>query len=194
MEINYKKNYILKLDNINIIYRLILEVIILKNRTYIMAVIGCVIIACIFLYFVVSIIFTNIYGNKINREKIIKIFTSNIVMFEDAIKEIDDVEEIYIRKQQNSYYDVIENDTEKIIDIQEDVEEYLNYKKCIDIMEELDISYLSKDYNNISFTMNSMFGLGQQIVYISDMEKYKFGHPISYTKNIENNWYYIETK
>lgn len=167
----------------------------MKNKFSISLIITCVILVFILLYVLISTIFYTIYGHKLKDDKIIKLFYTNQVMFDDAIKEIDNIETIYIKKQYNSYYEIcIKNDTKTFIDIKNDVNDYLNYKRSIDIMEKLDISYISKNYNNISFTMNSMFGLGQQIVYISDMDKYKYGTSISSIKNIENNWYYIETK
>lgn len=153
-----------------------------------------VILVCVLLYLLISAVFTIIYGRKIDGNKFIKLFNSNQVIFEDVIEEIESIETIYIRKQHNSSYEVYIDNNTKIIDIKKDENDYLNYKRSIDIMEKLDISYISKNYNNISFTMNSMFGLGQQIVYISDMEKYKYGNSISFVKKIENNWYYIETK
>ncbi len=167
----------------------------MKKKFYIGFLITCGILVFVLLYILISVTFNNVYGHKIKDDEVIKLFNANQEKFDAVIKEIDSIEIICIRKQYNSYYELcIENNDKKFIDIKQDVDDYLNYKKSIDIMEELNISYISKNYNNISFTMNSMFGLGQQIVYISDMAKYKYGNSISYIKNIENNWYYIETK
>lgn len=167
----------------------------MKNKFYVSFVIFCGFLIFILLCFLISNIFNIVYGNKINDDKIIKLFNTHQVMFENVIKETNNIEEFYIRKKYDSYYEIhIENDIKEFIDIKNDTNDYSSYKNSIVIMEKLDISYISKNYNNISFTINSIFGLGQQIVYISNMEKYKYTNSISSIKNIKNNWYYVKTK
>ena len=164
------------------------------TKIIIISIILVFVLLFVLLYILISNIFTIIYGSKIDGNKFIELFNDNQIMFEDVIEEIEGIKTIYIRKNHNSSYEVYIDNNKKIVDIKNNVDDYSNYKKSIDIMEKLNISYISKNYGNISFTMNSMFGLGQQIVYISDMDKYKYGNLISSIRNIKNNWYYVETK
>ena len=141
-----------------------------------------------------STIFLNTFGKKVDNKNIIKIFTNNEILFEKLIDELINTKTISIRKEHDHSYGIfLDNNTKMLINAKDNNDKHYNYINCINIMEKLNINYLCKDDNNVDFTMNSMFGLGQSISFISNMDVYQKNHSINVMRNIEDNWYYIET-
>ncbi len=144
------------------------------------------------LYFLVFGIFTAHFGNRVKDTEIIELFKDNRLLFENAVNELIDVDTIIIKKESNtSYMILLENNEKESVIISNNSSKYFN---CIKIMEKLNITYVSKEYNNVEFMVNSMIGLSQSIVLIFDIEKYKYTHIATKILNIYNDWYYIETK
>lgn len=164
----------------------------MKSKHCVIAVIICVIIVLISLYFLILSILSTSFGKKLKDTTIMEIFRSNRLLFENVVEELNNINEITIREDSNTSYILTLKNNEKIfINSEDSSTEYIN---CINIMKTLKITYLSKVDNNIVFMINSMFGLGQSIVFISDIEKYKQSHIITKIINIHDSWYYIETK
>ena len=89
-------------------------------------------------------------------------------------------------------YDIILYKDGKLVKIFDDDEEYKQYKDSVDILQELNINYAVKDNNNVSFSINSMFRLGQYIIYMKNDENFPLNDAIVYKKELHENWYYVE--
>lgn len=61
-------------------------------------------------------------------------------------------------------------------------------------MKKLKIKRMSKNKNNIAYQFNAMIGFVQEVVKINDEESYNNSYIITYKEQIDESWYYIETK
>ena len=127
-----------------------------------------------------------------NKKHIIEKFEENEYKFEQIIIELlsQEYERVSFKKEKKEVLIIIyekPDDNLKVIELNKD--EKKQYKKTIDLMEQLNIIYISKDEGNISFTMTKF---GQKIVKIENEEIYKWGHKVVEMDKIKNNWYYTK--
>lgn len=159
---------------------------------------GFTFLICLLLIIMVYIIVYNIltftYGKKMDDKNIIDIFNKNKQLFEQINSSLVDTNILSISKDSVNSYQIILDNKETIKFYIDDVSsENEKYKDYITFMGKLNIIDISSYNKNVSFLINSMFGCGQYISFVYDMEEYKQNYPIEIIKNIDEKWYYIET-
>lgn len=123
-----------------------------------------------------------------SRSSILKLFNDNQEKFKEVVEELKDFDNIYFQEELESYHICINNKCKKYID-PKDTSEYIDYKKTINLMVKLDIEHISK-YNSVRFDID----LYKDIIYTKDINEYKKTDSVVYSKKLNDNWYYVETK
>lgn len=118
----------------------------------------------------------------------------NEKLFEEIYEELYELKEnpIYFKKNGNdisiSIYEEINKKT-NIINV--DNEEFYKYEKTIKNIKILKLTEVKKEHENLIIPIKNF---GQYIIKINNDEKLNWGYNIIYIKQINNNWYYVETK
>lgn len=140
---------------------------------------------------------TTMFGKRIDSNKIINTFTSNEEIFKEVIEELNEEKNIEIEKNIDKVSYLIQkfdNAYENPIKIDDEDKAYINYSNSIKLMKQFQLRVIRKNDNNVEFEFNSMFGLGQYVVYINDIKEYKRNNSIIKIKKLKKNWYYVEVE
>ena len=118
----------------------------------------------------------------------------NEKLFEEIYNELYELNEnsVHLKKDGNSISITIHEEiNEKINIIKVKDEDFYKYEKTIKNMKKLKLIEIKKEHGNIIIPIKNF---GQYIVKINNEEQLKWGYNITYMKQVNNNWYYIETK
>jgi len=145
-------------------------------------------------FFAVLISFKILLRGVPEKENIIKIFNDNKNLFYEVVDELTTNGEYVSIRNGNlgptiEVYIDEENELTKVVKVKES--DYHKYKKTLEFInrfEEIDITY---DKNNFMFLFSDF---AQYIVKMRDENKYRKNYIVLYIENIENDWYYVETK
>lgn len=135
------------------------------------------------------IIFSNLENVGIDRGNIRNTFFKNRASFEDVVIELIGENDVYYSEG----YVFISNGekNEKIYPSDKEIEKY---QKTCHLKEELDLEKIVKSGKNIGFYFKGNLRKMAWIVYLMDEDDWiNSGHSILYKKQLEGNWYYVES-
>lgn len=156
---------------------------------------GIVIVLILLIAVSLYILVNYIKPKKIAESTIFDYFSNNYSNFNDSLYELQKYDNIYFNNEHGKINISIHINQNKNILVEKiNASEYKNFEITLNLMKNLNLSRVSKEYGNVSFELDSPIYFHQKIVNINDQEKYSWGYHILYTKKIINNWYYVETK
>lgn len=122
-----------------------------------------------------------------SKRSIIKKFDENEELFKSVVKELENIDEIYIDKSDGDFTITIFYETEDSI-IKEKVpeEDYVNYKKTMLLINKVKVTDVYKYSNNIIFNMTNH----QDIIMTKDKNSLSDYGSSDELYKIKNNWYY----
>lgn len=126
----------------------------------------------------------------------IRKFNNNKNIFENSVNELIDDKDIYFKNNGDIMAIVYEQDNDSTLKQHElSKSELSKYSSTIELMEKLNLNSISKSDNNVVYYFSSPFVWSKEIVYVNDLEKFKYsGHLIKKIKHLNKNWYYIENE
>jgi len=144
----------------------------------------------VFIIISYAIIFSNLENIGINRKDIINKFKKNRGSFEEVVIELRDEKEVYY----SGGYILIYNGEKSERVYPTDEEKLKKYQKTYNLKEALNLSGIEKKDGNIGFYFDGNARKTAWIVYLTSEDDWiNCGYSILYKKQLEGNWYYIES-
>ncbi len=159
----------------------------MQNKTILIAMLSVILIVAIYLSTILLLLDSSFRGESIKKEVIKEQFINNYNLFDEATKELDEIENIYV-EQKNEYFIIRIYTQEGNLKVKE--EEFYKYKNTIELMKKLKIISVYNTNDDISFSFGGKADYVQKIVKIKGKDK--FSGSFETKENIKDDWYYIE--
>lgn len=109
----------------------------MQNKTILIAMLSVILIVAIYLSTILLLLDSSFRGESIKKEVIKEQFINNYNLFDEATKELDEIENIYV-EQKNEYFIIRIYTQEGNLKVKE--EEFYKYKNTIELMKKLKIN------------------------------------------------------
>lgn len=131
-----------------------------------------------------------------NKKKLLKKYEQYEEYFINSVKELDIEEDVLISNEHlNISIEIFKKNTSSLngvttIDVKK--KNFIKYKNSLNLLNKVNLQRIYKNGNSIQFLYKTSHGQGLCIIYTKDKEEYALNNQIIESKNIKDNWYYME--
>lgn len=167
----------------------------MKKIKYIFSIFGIVVIILVLVRLVLGIFFWRNL-REYDKKDLLKKYEQYEQYFIDSVKELEIEEDVLISNEYlNISIEIFKKDISSpngvtIIDVKE--KEFIKYKNSINLLNKVNLQRIYKNGDSVQFLYKTSHGQGLCIIYTKDKEEYALNNYIIESKNIRDDWYYME--